>query len=85
MSRAISRGEAVAVLVDTIKRERQPNVREFRRLIAALSALGFNVADMRQACRAIDICRSDGRPWSTDLAAHVPWSVEAPAGGREAP
>lgn len=72
----MNRVQAVEVLADVCKRERQPNVREFRRLVVALHVLHLDTDEMRQACRYLDICRNDGRPWSADLAAQVPWKVD---------
>ena len=71
-----SKGEAVAVLVDVCKRERQPNGAEFRRLLRALRSLGLDLVEQREACRHLDIVKPNGRPWSSDLVSLAPWPIE---------
>lgn len=72
----MNRVQAAEVLIDVCKRERQPNLREFRRLLVALNTLGMLAPDMREVCRYLDICRKDGRPWSADLTGHTPWKFD---------
>jgi len=68
--------EAVAVLVDVCKRDRQPNAAEFRRLLRAFRSLGLDLVEQRHACRTMDIVKPTGRPWSSDLVSIVPWPID---------
>ena len=71
-----NKAEAVAILVEVSKRDRQPNAAEFRRLLRAFRALGLDLVEQREACRYLDIVKASGRPFLSDLVSLVPWPIE---------
>lgn len=78
MAETMTKPAAVAEIANSWRTQRQPNPREFRRLVRAMTVLGLTPEEMRVACRHLDVVDSDGLLFRKELDRLAPWN-KAPA------
>jgi len=76
--RQMTRGEALRViLVENDRKNREPNVTGFRRLVRAFTALDLTPDEMLEAARHLGIAYATGETINPELAALTPWRRKA--------